>query len=101
VVATGVINGVGAENNNRLHVPRGSPFQVVNSYSEGDLFEPATPASAESHFDLGDLECPGRVDNAKIRVLTRVAFGFRSPEALIAMAMLAVGGCCPPLPGRS
>jgi len=28
----------------------------------------------------------------KIRVLTRVAFGFRSPEALIAMAMLAVGG---------
>jgi hypothetical protein len=32
--------------------------------------------------------------------LTRVAFGFRSPEALIAMAMLAVGGCCPPLPGR-
>ena len=39
--------------------------------------------------------------NTKIRVLTRVAFGFRSPEALIAMAMLAVGGCCPALPGRS
>ena len=39
--------------------------------------------------------------NTKIRVLTRVAFGFRSPEALIAMAMLAVGGCCPDLPGRS
>jgi transposase len=38
--------------------------------------------------------------NTKIRVLTRVAFGFRSPEALIAMAMLAVGGCCPALPGR-
>jgi len=38
--------------------------------------------------------------NTKIRVLTRVAFGFRSPEALIAMAMLAVGGCCPELPGR-
>jgi transposase len=39
--------------------------------------------------------------NTKIRVLTRVAFGFRSPGALIAMAMLAVGGCCPPLPGRT
>ena len=39
--------------------------------------------------------------NTKIRVLTRVAFGFRSPEALISMAMLAVGGCCPALPGRS
>ncbi len=38
--------------------------------------------------------------NTKIRVLTRVAFGFRSPEALIAMAMLAVGGVCPELPGR-
>jgi hypothetical protein len=33
-------------------------------------------------------------------VLTRVAFGFRSPDALISMAMLAVGGCCPELPGR-
>lgn len=38
--------------------------------------------------------------NTKIRVLTRVAFGFRSPDALIAMAMLAVGGVCPDLPGR-
>ena len=38
--------------------------------------------------------------NTKIRVLTRVAFGFRSPEALIAMAMLSVGGVCPSLPGR-
>jgi transposase len=39
--------------------------------------------------------------NTKIRVLTRVAFGFRSPEALIALAMLSVGGLCPPLPGRA
>jgi len=39
--------------------------------------------------------------NTKIRVLTRVAFGFRSPQALIAMAMLAVGGVCPDLPGRT
>jgi transposase len=39
--------------------------------------------------------------NTKIRVLTRVAFGFRSPEALIAMAMLSVGGVCPDLPGRA
>ena len=39
--------------------------------------------------------------NTKIRVLTRVAFGFRSPEALIALAMLAVGGVCPDLPGRA
>ena len=39
--------------------------------------------------------------NTKIRLLQRVAFGYRQPKALIAMAMLALGGCCPPLPGRA
>jgi len=39
--------------------------------------------------------------NTKIRLLTRLAFGFRSPEALIGLAMLALGGYCPPLPGRA
>ena len=44
----------------------------------------------------------GRVEavNTKIRLLTRVAFGFKSPEALIALAMLGLGGLCPSLPGR-
>lgn len=31
---------------------------------------------------------------------SRVAFGFKSPEALIALAMLSLGGLCPSLPGR-
>jgi transposase len=39
--------------------------------------------------------------NTKIRLLTRMAFGFRSPEALVALALLDRGGYCPPLPGRS
>jgi transposase len=39
--------------------------------------------------------------NTKTRLLTRVAFGFRSPNALIALAMLSVGGLCPPLPERA
>jgi transposase len=39
--------------------------------------------------------------NTKIRLLTRIAFGFRSPEALIALAMLALGGYRPSLPGRA
>ena len=39
--------------------------------------------------------------NTKIRLITRVAFGFRSADALIALAMLSLGGYCPPLPGRS
>lgn len=38
--------------------------------------------------------------NTKIRLITRMAFGFRSPEALIALAMLNLGGHRPTLPGR-
>lgn len=36
----------------------------------------------------------GRIEsvNTKIRLITRVAFGFKSPEALIALAMLNLGG---------
>ena len=39
--------------------------------------------------------------NTKIRLLTRIAFGFRSPEVLMALAMLALGGQRPVLPGRN
>ena len=36
--------------------------------------------------------------NTQIRMLTRRAFGFHSPDALIALAMLSLNGLCPPLP---
>jgi transposase len=39
--------------------------------------------------------------NTRLRLLTRIAFGFRSPHALIGLAMLALGGLCPELPGRA
>jgi transposase len=39
--------------------------------------------------------------NVHLRVLTRRSYGFHSPEALIAMAMLTRGGLCPDLPGRT
>jgi transposase len=39
--------------------------------------------------------------NTKIRLITRLAFGFRSPDALIALAMLSLGGHKPVLPGRT
>jgi len=39
--------------------------------------------------------------NTKLRLLTRIAFGFRSPQALVALAMLDLGGLCPPLPART
>ena len=38
--------------------------------------------------------------NTQIRLITRRAFGFHSPQPLIALAMLTLGGLCPPLPGR-
>jgi transposase len=38
--------------------------------------------------------------NTHLRLLTRRAYGYHSPEALIAMADLTRGGLCPPLPGR-
>jgi transposase len=38
--------------------------------------------------------------NTKLRLLHRMAFGFKKPEHLIALAMLDRGGYCPPLPGR-
>lgn len=39
--------------------------------------------------------------NTKLRLITRMAFGFHDPHALIGLAMLALGGLCPPLPGRT
>ena len=38
--------------------------------------------------------------NTRLRLLTRIAFGFRSTDALIGLAMLSLGGLCPPPPGR-
>lgn len=39
--------------------------------------------------------------NTKIRLLTRIAFGFHSPQPLIAIAMLSLGAHRPQLPGRA
>jgi transposase len=36
--------------------------------------------------------------NTQIRLLTRRAFGFHTPDALIALAMLSLARLCPPLP---
>ncbi len=40
--------------------------------------------------------------NTKLRLLTRIAYGFRSTDNLIAVCLLDRGGHCPPppLPGR-
>ena len=36
--------------------------------------------------------------NTKLKLLTRLAFGFHSHVPLVALAMLKLGGLCPPLP---
>jgi transposase len=38
--------------------------------------------------------------NTKLRVIHRRAYGFKTPKAMIALGMLALGGLCPNLPGR-
>lgn len=42
-----------------------------------------------------------RAANTKLRVLTRMAYGFKKPEHLVALALLDRGGYCPALPGRA
>ncbi len=39
--------------------------------------------------------------NTKIRLLTRIAFGFKHPDALISLALLPLGGYRPALPDRT
>jgi transposase len=45
----------------------------------------------------------GRIEsvNTKIRLITRIAFGFTSTQALVALAMLNLAGHRPTLPGRN
>ena len=57
----------------------------------------AIEAVMDSRLSNGLIEST----NAKIRLLTRIAFGFHGPKPLIALAMLALGGHCPALPGRN
>jgi transposase len=52
-------------------------------------------------LDHGLSNARSEATNTHVRLLTRVAYGFHSPEALIAMVELTRGGLCPPLPGRT
>ena len=56
----------------------------------------AIDATLEHNLTQGLIEST----NTKIRVLTRVAYGFHHPAALIALAMLSLGDQPPSLPGR-
>jgi len=51
-------------------------------------------------LDHGLSNARSEATNTHLRALTKRAYGFHSPHALIAMALLTRGGLCPPLPGR-
>ena len=53
-------------------------------------------AAIEHNLSNGLIEST----NTKIRLITRIAYGFKSAEALIALAMLSLGGHRPALPNR-
>jgi transposase len=57
---------------------------------------PAIHATLDHGLSNGLIEST----NTKIRLLTRIAFGFKNPHALMALAMLSLGGYRPALPGR-
>lgn len=57
---------------------------------------PAIHATLDHELSNGLIEST----NTKIRLLTRIAFGFKNPHALIALALLSLGGYRPALPGR-
>lgn len=56
----------------------------------------AITAAAEHSLSNGLVESM----NTKIRLITRMAFGFKDPAGLIALAMLSLGGHRPHLPAR-
>ena len=68
-----------------------------------DLAERMIPYVDEIKNTLAYKLSNARVEsiNTKIRLLTRIAFGFKSVKALIAIAMLHLGGYDLRLPGRA
>lgn len=54
-------------------------------------------AAIEHHLSNGLVEST----NTKVRLITRMAYGFASAQSLIALALLSLGGHRPTLPGRN
>ena len=58
-------------------------------------------AAIDAALDSGLSNALIESTNTKIRLITRVAFGFHGPQPLIALAMLSLGAHPPVLPGRT
>jgi transposase len=57
-------------------------------------------AAIDAALDTGLSQGLVESTNTKIRLLTRIAFGFHGYQPLVALAMLSLGACPPRLPGR-
>jgi transposase len=69
----------------------------VHLYKRITTHRAAIDAALEHRLSQGLVEST----NTKIRLLTRIAFGFHGPQPLIALAMLSLGSHPPRLPGRN
>lgn len=58
-------------------------------------------ATIDAALDSGLSNALVESTNTKIRLITRVAYGFHGPQPLIALAMLSLGSHPPTLPGRN
>jgi transposase len=58
-------------------------------------------AAIDAALDSGLSNALVESTNTKIRLITRIAFGFHGPQPLIALAMLSLGSHPPILPGRN
>jgi len=58
-------------------------------------------AAIDAALDSGLSNALIESTNTKIRLITRIAFGFHGPQPLIALAMLSLGSHPPELPGRN
>lgn len=76
----------------RLTNRRVAPLEGEYSYDSPD-----TDPHIRSYEHLHMRSYP----DTKIRLITRIAYGFKNVDALIAMAMLSLGGHRPALPGRN
>ena len=54
----------------------------------------------EAAFETGLSNARVEGTNTRLRLLTRVAFGFHSAEPLLTLALLKLGGMCPALPHK-
>ena len=72
------------------------PASSTSPRRSPDTAKRSTPTSIDHGLSQGLIEST----NTKIRLLTRIAFGFHGPQSLIALAMLALGSHPPQLPGR-